>query len=193
MAMSALGESRFDKSGNPQSREKGDFDSTIKRIRRAAENEGERAGTWWQELADAGSLIGERWQRMAPVIDDLADEKNGIAKFDDFENRLWEADRLGRQLDRAAPRLEESAIEPTARLRQARVHDLLLEMARRAWLDHWFDEKPNDTPYYRLASTRFVSDASKLFPDSPRVREVQEQLKDGKLEVTGPCAAGSHQ
>jgi hypothetical protein len=187
MAMAALGAPWFDQTNDSHAAGAGDFDSTVKRIRRVTDKEQERDGTWWKELAIAGSLIGQRWQRMAPAIETLTDEKSGIANFGEFENRLAAADRLGRQLDWAAPRLEEPAIEATVRLRQARVHDLLLAMARRAWLDHWFDEKSNDTPYYQLAASRLLSDASKLFPESPRVRETQENLKGGKLEITGPA------
>jgi len=187
MALSTLGARWFDDNDGSKVQDQGDFDSTSKGLRRVSEKEDERAETWQRELAVAGKLIGQSWQRMAPVIDRLSSEESGISDFRGFEDRLTRADRLGRQIDGAAPRLEEPALEATARLRQARVHDLLLAMAERAWLDHWYNEKPKETPYYQVAGSGFVSDASKLFPNSPLVGITQGRLNvKGNLELSGP-------
>ena len=129
MALSTLGARWFDDNDGSKVQDQCDFDSTSKRVRRVSEKEDERAETWRRELAVAGNLIGQSWQRMAPVIDRLSSEESGISDFRGFEDRLTRADRLGRQIDGAAPRLEEPRVEATARLRQARVHDLLLAMA----------------------------------------------------------------
>ena len=92
-----------------------------------------------------------------------------MTDFRAFQDRLTKADRLGRQIDGSAPRLEESVHEAAARLRETRVHDLLLAMADRAWLDHWYDEDPNPPtpPYYKVAGSRFIDDASKLLTGAP--------------------------
>ncbi len=129
-------------------------------------------------------MIGKRWLALVPQIDRLADEKNGIAKFAEFQERLVKADRLGRVVDAGAPPVD--GTEPTVRLRKTRVHDVLLAMAGRAWLDHWYAEDPKETPYYQFAGSRFIGDASKLIPQSPLLQAAREGLaRPGKLELKG--------
>jgi hypothetical protein len=185
MALSALGARWFD---DERSRERGegDFEATVKQVRRLSETTGEHAEAWRKELAEAGDAIGQRWRGMARVIDDLKNEEKGVTDFRAFEDRLTKADRLGRQIDGAAPPLEENAVEAPARLRHARVHDLLLALAERARLDHWYDEDPKETPYYRVVGSRFVKDALYLFPNSPIAQAALKHLEEkGELKISG--------
>jgi len=185
MALSSLGARWFDEKGF-RAENQGEFESTLKRVRRTSEQDDEHAEPWWNGLAAAGSLIGQRWQQMAPVIDGLTDERSSIAGSRSFENQLTQADRLSRLIDGAVPQLEEPALEASFRLRHARVRDLLLAMAGRTRLDHWYDENPKEAPYYRVAGSGFVSDASKLSPGSPLVAAAQELLNQkGNLELSG--------
>ena len=185
MALSALGARWFDDE-ETKARGEGDFEARMERVRRVSEVATERAGAWRKELDEAGGLVGHRWRQMAPVIDRLKDEDGGISDLRAFEDRLTKADRLGRQVDGAAPSLEENAVEAAARLRQVRVHDLLLAQAERARLDHWYGEDPNERPYYRLVGSRFVADARSIFRESPLARATQGRLDEkGKLEISG--------
>jgi len=186
MALASLGSRWFDDSD--LFKNQGDFQSTAKKVRRALESEERSAGEpWRQELTDAGDLIGQRWRQMDPLIGSLTSEKNGLTNFGDFQERLTRADRLGRQLDQGAPPLEESAREAAARLREARVHNLLLEMAKRTRLDHWYDEEPKDHPYYQVVGSKFLTDAENLFPNSPIVAAEREKLNQkAELGLEGP-------
>ena len=57
---------------------------------------------------------------------------------------------------------------------------------KRARLDHWYGEDPNERPYYRVAGSRFVADAGSLFRESPLVRATQRRLDEkGSLEISG--------
>ena len=193
MALSALGARWFDDKDS-KIRGQGDYDATIKRVRGVNEGADERAESWEKPIAEAADLIGQRWRQMAPVIDDLRNEENGIKDFTAFEEQLTKADRLGRMIDGAAPPLDESHVDATVRLRQARVHDLLLALAQRTWLDHWYGEDAKENPYYRIAGSAFVSDASKLVANSPLVRATQARLdQKGSLEISGTFAARDHQ
>jgi hypothetical protein len=183
MALATLGARWFDDSDVFKVQDQRDYLSIQQSVSRAPKNDSEK--TWWQELDEAGDVIGERWLALVPQIDRLASEEKGIAKFADFQTRLMKADRLGRLIDRGAPVFE--GVEPTARLREIRVHDLLLAMADRAWLDHWYGEDPKDTPYYQVAGKRYFEDASKLVTNSPLLDDARERLaRLGKLELKGP-------
>ena len=75
------------------------------------------------------------------------------------------ADGLARLVDRGEDPPAASAVEPSSRYRQARVHDLLVWMADRAWLDHWYSEDPAAPPYYQAIVARLFNDAQGLFPE----------------------------
>ena len=185
MALSALGAGWFDDEAT-KARGEGDFQATMERVRRVSEMAPGHAGAWRKEPDAAGGLIGHRWQKMAPIIDQLKSEEGGVSDLRAFEDRLTRADRLGRQIDGGAPPLEENAVEAAARLRQARVHDLLLTLAERARLDHWYGEDPDERPYYHVVGSRFVADASSVFRDSPPARATQGRLDEkGSLEISG--------
>ena len=51
------------------------------------EHDEERVEKWWKDLAVAGNLIGQRWQKMIPQIDRLASEQKGITTIlDQFQD-----------------------------------------------------------------------------------------------------------
>ena len=182
LALATLGARWFDDSDVFKVQDQRDFVSIQGSVSRALKNDGEK--TWWQELDEAGDAIGERWLALLPQINRLASEEKGIAKFTDFQTRLMKADRLGRLIDTGAPAFE--GVEPTARLRETQVHDLLLAMTDRTWLDHWYGEDPKDTPYYKVVGKRYFEDASKLVTNSPLLDDAREHLaRVGKLELTG--------
>ena len=105
-------------------------------------------------------------QRIVEVIEQLTNEEDGISDFRAFQERLIKADRLERVVDGGSPRLSSSTTQAAIRLREARVHTLLLAMADRSWEDHWYDEDPKEL-YYLAVGLRFINDADKLFPQSP--------------------------
>ena len=120
LAMAALGTRWFNDPAVFPEREKEGYDSTLKHVQSAGEAGSHRIETWWQDIALAGDAIAQRFQRLAPQIERLCDEQNGIPDFRAFHDRLVQADRLERQIDPAAPRLDNSDYEAASRLRQAR-------------------------------------------------------------------------
>ena len=185
MALAALGERWFDDSEVFPAREQEDHASTARRVRSVSVPRPDRNQPWWGDIAAAGNLVGARWQKMTAEIDRLIDEQNGIPNFQAFQDRLVKADRLERQIDGGAPRLDDSTIEAATRLRQARVHTTLLALADRAWEDHWYGEDPKDR-YYVSIGARFINDADKYFPQSAPVRAARERMdRAGKVALEG--------
>jgi hypothetical protein len=187
MAMAALGP-WFDDPEEFKSAELGDHDSTLAKIAKSPEDDEDRVEKWSKTLAGAGDLIGQRWRRLIPRIDRLMSEEKGVTKhLQEFTDSLIKADRLGRHLDGSAPPLDGSTIEATARLRQVRVHDVLLKMSERAWRDHWYSEDPNVKPYYRVIGERYLSDAGNFLPRSEGASaELERLIRKGNLELAGP-------
>jgi hypothetical protein len=147
-------------------------------------------------VARAGRQIGERWRRMPRALArwvraaDAAEP--GAVPAD-----LGRADRLARRLpsgvealddprradDRSTPDVDAPRAH-RARLLQA----LLLEQARRALADHWFDGEGR--PYYKEAGGRFLDDVRALdgrAEDRGGAAALRKALaRDDRLEVTGP-------
>jgi hypothetical protein len=186
MNLAVLGPRWFNDPRSEEEKGQGDFDATLARVRRADEKADETGETWHHEMAAAGDLVGQRWRQMPVEIARLTSEEEGISQFAEFEQRLVVADGLARQIDGAAPPVEEPAIEGTRRLRQVRVHRLLLAMAERARLDHWYGEKPRETPYFRVAGTAFLDDAAQLVPKSPLLAGPKARLEEkGQVVLSG--------
>lgn|GEM_PF-3039563 len=186
MSLAALGEWWFDDREVFAARGQGDYASTIKRVRAARESGLDQGQPWWRDIAAAGDRIGSRWQRMAGEIDRLTDEQNGIPDFHAFQDRLVKADRLERLIDGGWPRLADSTIQASIRLREARVHTLLLGMADRAWEDHWYDEDPKER-YYHAVGSRFINDAENYFPQSATILAARGRLdRQGRIALDGP-------
>src|SRR5262249_21035881 len=101
---------------------------------------------WHVALAKVGSKIGLRWQRLLPVLD-IAFTETGKLDAASVLTRLRFSDRCSRLLDGARAEADDSR-EATARYRERLVHNLLIWLADRTWLDHWYGEDPKNTPYY---------------------------------------------
>jgi hypothetical protein len=186
LALAALGTRWFDNSAVFSDHEETAYDSTLKRVQSAGDLESHRTETWWQDIAVAGDAIAQRYQRLAPQIERLSDEQHGIPDFRAFHDRLVQADRLQRQIDAASPRVDDSDFEAASRLRQARVHNMLIALAERAWQDHWYDEDPKER-YYLAVGSKYLADAERFFPGTAPVRAAQEGLhRPGKLVASGP-------
>jgi hypothetical protein len=185
LALATLGARWFDDPAVFKDQAQGDFVSIKQRVSLTPRSDSEPVAMWWEELAEAGESIGQRWLALIPEIDRLASEEKGISMYPEFQERLTKADRLGRQLDAQAPPVE--GTEPTARLRETRVHGVLLAMTGRAWLDHWYAEDPKSEPYFHLAGSKFIADATKLVEHSPLLKNAQALLdRKGKLALKGP-------
>jgi hypothetical protein len=185
MALAALGESWF-KDPAQSEQQQANYEKTLDLLQHLAD--GDRADTWHQEAARTGDHIGARWRALAGQIKVLTSEENGIGDSREFETNLTQADRMARALI-AAP---EQTAEPAGRLREKRVHDLLIWLAQRAWLDHWHDENPQaKEPYYRSLGTSYLADAAKLFPELDKSREEARALiaAKGDLKLEGPVSA----
>lgn len=186
MALAVLGERWFDDSEVFPAREQEDYASAESRVRSVSEAGPGRSQPWRGDIAATGNLVAARWQKMTAEIDRLVDERNGIPNFQAFQNRLVKADRLERQIDDRAPRLDDSTIEAATRLRQVRIHTTLLALADRAWEDHWYGEDPKDR-YYISIGSRFINDADKYFPQSAPVRAARERMnRTGEVALEGP-------
>lgn len=136
-----------------------------------------------QALAAIGDRVGGRFRAIDRQLAGLLSKEDVLNDLKSARERLPEADRLARMLDARTPLppREDPALRSSWRLRKLRGHDLLNWLARRAWLDHWYDEDPKANPYYRAVGSRFVQDALGLFPKSPEAAEVQKLLdaRDG--------------
>ena len=185
MAVAALGESWFN---DPMFKDQEQLERTGRHLLTSIEEDDEAAKSWWKEIAVAGDAIGGRWQRIEPEIASLTDDDSRSRELPVFQDRLKRAGRLGRIIDGGAPSLPESEPEAAALERQTRVHDLLVWLARRNWLDHWYDEDPKAVkPFYRTVGLRLASDAAKLVEKSPEVSKIRQVLgQDDKLRLDGP-------
>lgn len=131
-----------------------------------------------QTLAVIGERIGGRFRAVDRRLAELLDKEEALDDLKSARDRLPEADRLARMLDvrTPLPARDDPASRASWRLRKLRGHDVLNWLARRAWLDHWYDEDPKANPYYRSVGSRFVQDALGLFPKSPEAAEAQKLL-----------------
>ncbi|MFO0890561.1 MAG: hypothetical protein U0790_15635 [Isosphaeraceae bacterium] len=196
MALAVLGESWFDDPASFEGQERGDRASTLGLLLAASRPDAEH--TWSGGVATVGDRLGERWQRMAREIGHLADEQEGIRDFADFrDRRLAKADRLERLIHAGVARPADQAPQASLRLREARVHDLLLGMAERTWEDHWFDEDPKER-YYLTVGSLFIDDADKFFPQGAPVKKARDAIgRKGRIsaevrpQVTFTSEAGS--
>ncbi len=187
LAMAELGGAWFGHADfNDQ--DQGDYRKTLERLR-SLPARGSDDGPWWQEAARQGERIGLRFRALRSKVDALADEERGIADFAAFELRLSAADGLARMVDRGEDPPAASAVEPSSRYRQARAHDLLLWMAERAWLDHWYSEDPEAPPYYQAIVARLRNDAQALFPE---LHEADQKYFE-RLEASGRLTLESPQ
>ena len=187
MALAALGPRWFDDRDVFPANDQADFSSTTGKVHVASELEPDRIESWSREMALAGDRIGLRWQRIVEVIEQLTNEEDGISDFRAFQERLIKADRLERVVDGGSPRLSSSTTQAAIRLREARVHTLLLAMADRSWEDHWYDEDPKEL-YYLAVGLRFINDADKLFPQSPPLRRAEQNRAQGRISLSGPAS-----
>ena len=166
---------------------------------------GNAGGEWWSPVASAGEQIGLAWEEMPHKIADQAararadaDQPAGKTPGDLGLAILSQADVLARQLNRADVR-RIAALDPPAALRRLRLHNLLLEQARRTYRDHWFSDK--NEPHYITAMRKLVDDAEALMlvgapaadasqrAKNPRLRKVMELralLKPEPLLVASP-------
>lgn len=108
-------------------------------------------GDGWGVLSRAGEQVGQRWRGLGSVIDRL------LAHGD-----LALAGRYGRRVDGTAPARLRSEAEPSSLYRDVQIGDVLAWLAERTWTDHWYDRKPQDTPYYRVAGSRYLADLDQI-------------------------------
>src|SRR5205085_9114760 len=103
-------------------------------------------GSAWEDVYDrAGDQIGKHWQALAAPADPAGD--------------LFLAERRSRwAVAFAAP----PEPEPAVANRRLRWQGVLVGLARRTFLDHWYAE--SGEPYYRPAANAFLDDANKLVP-----------------------------
>jgi hypothetical protein len=193
MALATLGQSWFD---DPRFND-GQFEATWKRI-----EECESGGdSWWTTLAVAGTRVHQRWRELTAEADRYQDQEDDRTAPDAVRSWLTQADDYGRRAGLGAARLDEMPREAAARLRDVRVHDLLLWMARRTWLDHWADLDPaTSKPYYQAAGSKYVDDANRLFrqstggaesSDARTVRELLEQKSRLDFDTPRPIVLTS--
>lgn len=154
---------------------RGRFAQDADALDKARTDKGQRSS---RILAEIGERIGGRIRAVEQALAESLDKEEALSDLKQARERLPRADLLARALDARTPLPPpgESAPRPSWRLRRLLGHDLLNWSARRAWLDHWYDEDPKARPYYQAVGSRFVEDAFQLFPKSPEAAEVQALL-----------------
>jgi hypothetical protein len=135
------------------------------------------SGAWEDTYNTAGEQIGRHWRALAEPAKTAEDAVT--------------AERRSRwTVAFAAPPTAD--LEPATANRQRRWQQLLVDLARRTCLDHWYAE--NGQPYYRPAARKFLEDADKLAaapagepkPALPGVDAVNALLNLAPLTVDGP-------
>jgi hypothetical protein len=164
LALAQLGEEWFDGDGRTGGAHFADVDKQVR----------SQARDWWEDVRRrAGPEIALRWRQLPEYCDDQAGQaRNG----DDLVKAATPRDsaaRRARLLDGAAAECLTTA--PTREARRLRWHDLLCQLARRAF-DDYRGEEDLAKPYYRLAGAAFLADARLLAGAtgtqiSPRQRE----------------------
>jgi hypothetical protein len=189
MALAVLGERWFDDRTVFTNLERGDLKAVAARVGRPLPEDDEEVPDWSKDMVEAGTLIGQRWRQLAPEIDKLAEARSSASgDLLAYEAGVARAERLSRLVDGAAPGLGESDVEPAARGREARVHDLLVWMAERSRLDHWFGED-GKKPYYQVVGAGYLDDAGTLLPEVPQARAERERINQpDELRLQGPPA-----
>ncbi|MBL8798359.1 MAG: hypothetical protein JNM56_30975 [Planctomycetia bacterium] len=152
-------------------------------------------GEWWISAGAAGEQVGRAWVEIPGKITALLAQ--GAAGTGPGLRELTTADRLARQTD-AEGALRIAAADPVAALRRLRLHNLLLEYARRSYRDHWYADKGSE-PYYAAAMRKCVEDAETLAgggtrdasqrtkaPNLAAVNQVRALIKAEPLRVTSP-------
>ena len=113
--------------------------------------------------------------------------QNGSPTIATLQSRLVRLDRLGRQIDGGAEPLSDEP-EWTTRLRETRVHDVLLWLADRTWEDHWYNERSSRAAL--LLSVRRIEPAQRCRGPSrglSRHPQAQERLRlQGRARASTP-------
>jgi hypothetical protein len=133
---------------------------------------------WADSVTAGGAQVGRHWQALAaggPADDPAAAERR---------SRLAVAF--------AAP----DGVERAESNRWRNWRPLLVGLARRTGLDHWYGENPrDDRPYYRLVALRYLEDAKRLAGKAAAgqpvnttldVEDVYKLIADPKLNLFGP-------
>jgi hypothetical protein len=126
------------------------------------------------DLNRAGDLVARRWQALAKAAE------NGNPAV---------AERPSRSAVAFAP---PDGPDPALLLRRQRWQQVLVGLARRTALDHWYAE--NGDAYFRRAAERFLTDAAELVAAGPDGRkaepagaaDVKDLLKTPPLEMKAP-------
>lgn len=169
MALAMLGPHGFDDAQTPFT---WNFDQTWDRMADL-----ESHSTWLTDLAALGDHVGKRLGRFSETLDQSANADEVNPGSADLSQRWTAADIDARRALADVGATTDPVREPSGRLRALRVHDLLLWMARRTWLDHWWDREPTNPPYYRVAGLKYVDDALELLPRSPAAADSRKQLE----------------
>ena len=181
VALAALGQVWFN---NPRFSSQGDFESLGSGLAKA---KSEKVDDWRVTIAKSGTSIGQRWRGLREEIATVTSLDKGIPNLPEARAKLVAVDLYGRMATPTPSTVEDTFREPAGRRRDLLLHDLLKEMASRAWLDHWYDEDPSETPYYQRVGKRYLDDAERLVPGSPELAASRELLKSNvKLGLEGP-------
>ena len=170
LAMAALGATLF---GDPgfDDPDKSDYNKTLERLRGLTS-----ADSWHEDAVHLGDRIGLRFRKLRGRIDALVDEGRGLTEL---ATRLAAADGLARLVDRGEDPPAGSAVEPSSRYRRLRAHELLVWMAERAWLDHWYNKDPRRPAVLRRDRHPAVQRRPGALPRLPRRRPQEPRRARG--------------
>ena len=129
---------------------------------------------WWQTLATAGRAVGHAWSRVPLAIDakmqavDKADRLKGTQLLADAES-----------LSRLLPGYSEltAVEEPTGVACRARFKEMLEWQAQRTYENHWYSERADAEPYYRVAAGAYLNDATILFKAWPVDANLRKRIE----------------
>ena len=100
----------------------------------------------WSKIAQTtGTSLSAHYKKLGEPPPPATKEPNAIAE---------RASRVAVAID------TDGGFEPAAANHRLRWRDLLVGLATRTVLDHWYDEAPSPRPYFKDAATRYLNDAA---------------------------------
>jgi hypothetical protein len=142
----------------------------------------------WRSVTTAGEEVGARWRQLPSAVAKRVEAglKLNPAKAGPD---LRTADRLTRLLGGAGSLF--LVRDPPGLYRKHLVQELTIWQAERALEDHWYDEDPVQTPYYRVSGQSFLNDARRLDKRHEKIASLEKRLlQDWRLRLVLQSAPG---
>ena len=131
---------------------------------------------WEESISIAGEQIAMR----------LNDSNGKHAINSNATNEISTTGEAVRNRRFGIPKLAASETSPSVLRRNQLQSSLLVELAQRSELDHWYDDHHKD-PYYVRAARSYLNQASRLFEKNVQFTDLEHRLaSEGEFELVAP-------